>query len=182
MKLYKKIFPLILFAATIGAGPCSVMELDADKTESGTDEEADTDIDTADECNTLDITCNHHLIVNIMIAIDTEPSTGIYSFKITAPDSSEYYIDCILNSTETGFECTNGDTDIMYASLNQTDSSIIKLDIAGAPLSALVEVFYNDYEIGSRNISPKYDISYPNGEGCKPACYTGSDYMAISLR
>ncbi|MBN2803731.1 MAG: hypothetical protein JXR91_11595 [Deltaproteobacteria bacterium] len=180
MKLYKKIIPMILFAATIGAGPCSVMELDADKTESETDE--DTETDTTGDCNTLDIICNHHLTVNIMIAIDTEPSTGIYSFKITAPDSSEYYIDCILNSTETGFECTNGDTEVMYASLNLIDSSIIKLDIAGAPPSALVEVFYNDYEIGKRNISPQYDISYPNGEGCEPACYTGSDYMAISLR
>ena len=177
MQRVRKILIIMLFIVTGGAGPCDVMKLGADET--GGDS---TDEDTAAEtCGDLNVSCNHSLDIEILLAGDEEFAPGMYTFSVTAPDASVYSIDCMLNRADAGLECLMGSIDQLSATIDPADLATIEFSIAGAPPTCVVQVFFNDFEIANTFLEPEYVLSYPNGENCQPTCYNGEDYIAVAL-
>ncbi len=165
---------IVLFGASVAAGPCDRL----------TGESAEEDADDTDSmvCDDFDVTCNHSLAVEILLPGDDTFLEGNYTFTVIAPDESEYSVDCMLYSAVDGFVCTGGNTDVLNAVLDEVDAGTAVLQVAGAPPYCTVQVDWNGYPVGEETLAPEYDITYPNGEGCEPACYNGDDAMAILLR
>jgi hypothetical protein len=173
MKRFHYFLYSLLFICTMGAGPCDIIDRGGD---------GDDDDDAAGEtCATTNIQCQHSLDIDVLLAGTTEYPAGTYTFEIIAPDQSRYVIDCYLPRADFSMEECTGNVQELQAQIDADDYTRIHFYINGAPPSCTIRVSYNDALLIEKVIEPDYDITYPNGANCEPACYSGEEAVAVAI-
>jgi len=150
--------------ATMGAGPCDMLGMLDDGPDGGEDCPA--------------TPCADQLDVRIIRADNDGFWPGQYRFAIGLTGGVVYAVDCWLAHEEAGFDCTLGDTTVLFPFL-EIDAGAIWLVVAGAPERLVVAVEYGGMLLGERELAPSYDEFNPGGPGC-PVCLVGWDSMAVA--
>ncbi len=155
---------IALSLVTLGAGPCEmIQEPPPEEIDGGT---------CAQE------TCVNQLLVDVIRSDNGEFYTGVYAFVAELPDQTVLAIECYLAYLEEGLRCESGDVELMAAGI-ESDGSTLNLGLRAAPQTAKIKIFYNDWIIGERLLTPSYEEVTPNGPDCPPVCQSGESVMAV---
>ena len=97
---------------------------------------------------------------------------GTYTFDVTV-DGTAYSCDATIPLEGSSTVCGTGGVVSIYLSgteLDPSQQSLRGLHVEGTPKSVQIQVHRDKALVADADLSPKYQVTQPNGPDCPPTC------------
>ena len=109
------------------------------------------------------------------LSVTFEPALagkGTYTFDVTV-DGTAYSCDATIPLEGSSTVCGTGGVVSIYLSgteLDPSEQSLPGLHVEGTPKSVQIQVHRDKALVADADLSPKYQVTQPNGPDCPPTC------------